>query len=401
MTGGVVISGLGVVSSLGCGVAEHRAALEAGRRRMGPPWQFEARGGEASPVAEIEAVLELDPLPGRLKRYDSREARIAARACAEAFEDSGILGSFERKIPIFVGTTSSGVSELEGAWRDYRQTGLIRESWDFANQHLAGAVARAMVKTFGLGDQHCTISTACSSSANAFILAALGIREGSFRAAVVLGVDTLSQMVYYGFKSLGLVSPFPTTPFDRGRKGLTLGEAAACLVLEEEQSARSRGAPIHARFLGYGMTSDAHHISAPDPEGRGIRRCVIRALDSAGLSPERIDAVNAHGTGTAQNDEVEGKVLGEIFGPGVPVTSTKSFTGHTLGAAGAIEAIFSILAIEDGFIPPTMGTRDVPEEIGAAVVTGNGLKKEVARVLSTSFGFGGSNASLILGGPGA
>lgn len=401
MTSSVVISGFGVVSSLGRGIAEHRAALEEGRRRMGPPALFEARGDEASPVAEIDPSTGFDALPARLRRYDSREARIAARACAEAFADSGILEPFERRLPLFVGTTSSGVHELEESWRDYRRSGVIRESWDFANQHLAGAIARAMVKTFGLGDQHCTISTACSSSANACILASLGIREGRLRAAVVLGVDTLSEMVYYGFKSLGLVSPFPTTPFDRGRRGLTLGEAAACLILEDEQSALSRGARVRARLLGCGMTSDAHHITAPDPEGKGIRRCILKALEDAGLSPRQIDAVNAHGTGTTQNDEVEGRALGEIFGPSVPVTSTKSFTGHTLGAAGAIEAIFSILSIEDGFVPPTLGTRDVPEELGAAVVTGGGLRKGIERVLTTSFGFGGSNASLILGGPGA
>ncbi|MFH1437926.1 MAG: beta-ketoacyl-[acyl-carrier-protein] synthase II, partial [Pseudomonadota bacterium] len=215
--------------------------------------------------------------------------------------------------------------------------------------------------------------------------------------AAVLGVDTLSAMVYFGFRSLGLVSPFPSTPFDKNRKGLTLGECAACLVVEDEESARNRGADIHARLMGFGMTSDAHHITAPDPEGKGIKLCMRKALGNAGLDASRIDAINAHGTGTPQNDEVEGKAIADVFGPDVPVTSTKSFTGHTLGGAGAVEAIFSILSIKGAFLPPTLGTKDIPEDIRANIVTGEVLKKDISTVLSTSFGFGGSNASLVFG----
>jgi 3-oxoacyl-(acyl-carrier-protein) synthase len=397
MASGVVITGLGVVSSLGKGLGSNREALLEGRRRMASPTLFQVAGGDPSPVAEIPSDLGFEPLPGRLGRYDSREARIAAAACAEAFASSGALEACGRDIALMVGTTSSGVHGLEECWREYRATGSTSRSWDFANQHLAGAVARAMTKHFGLRGPHTTVSTACSSSANAMILAALGIRRGRFKAAAVLGADTISEMVYYGFGSLGLVSPFPTTPFDEGRKGLTLGEAAACLVLEDETSARARGARIHARLLGFGMSSDAHSITAPDPEGVGVRRCMTMALENAGIGPGRVDAINAHGTGTQQNDEVEGRAIGEIFGPDVPVTSTKSFTGHTLGAAGAIEAVFSILSITDGFVPPTVGTARVSPSMGIRVVTGAALRKACRTVLSTSFGFGGSNAALVFG----
>jgi 3-oxoacyl-(acyl-carrier-protein) synthase len=393
----VVITGMGAVSSLGKDLADHRDSLLAGRRCMGPPTLFQAAAPEPSPVAEVSSALEFERLPPGLGRYDTREARMAAAACREALASSGAMEAYEGRLSLYVGTTSSGVHELETVWREYGRTGTVTGEWDFANQHLAGAMARATVKHLGLRSHHCTVSTACSSSANALILAALRIREGLSRAAVVLGVDTLSEMVYYGFGSLGLVSPFPVTPFDADRRGLTLGEAAACLVLEDGEAARGRGARPLARLLGFGMSSDAHHITAPDPEGRGIRRCIGLALESAGLEPAGIGAINAHGTGTPQNDEVEGKAIASMFGPAVPVTSTKSFTGHTLGAAGAIEAIFSILSITDGFVPATLGTRNVPPEIGIRVVTGEALRGECGTVLSTSFGFGGSNAALIFG----
>jgi 3-oxoacyl-[acyl-carrier-protein] synthase-1 len=382
MASGVVITGLGVVSSLGKGLGSNREALLAGRRRMAPPTLFHVAGGDPSPVAEIPSDLSFEPLPARLLRYDSREARIAAAACAEAFASSGVLEACGRDIALMVGTTSSGVHGLEECWREYRAAGSTSRPWDFANQHLAGAVARAMTKHFGLRGPHATVSTACSSSANAMILAALEIRRGRLRAAAVLGADTLSEMVYYGFGSLGLVSPFPTMPFDEGRRGLT---------------ARARGAPVHARLLGFGMSTDAHSITAPDPEGVGIRRCMTMALENAGVGPGRVDAINAHGTGTQQNDEVEGRAIGRIFGQEVPVTSTKSFTGHTLGAAGAIEAVFSILSITDGFVPPTVGTARVSPDMGIRVVTGEALRKPCRTVLSTSFGFGGSNAALVFG----
>jgi 3-oxoacyl-[acyl-carrier-protein] synthase II len=393
----VVITGMGAVSSLGKDLPEHRDALLAGRRFMAPPTLIEVSSPEPSPVAQISTSLEFDRLPPGLKRYDTREARITAAACREALAASGAMEAYKARLPLYVGTTSSGVHELETVWSEYGRTGSVTGDWDFANQHLAGAAARAVVKHLGLRSHHCTVSTACSSSANALILAALGIREGRFRAAVVLGVDTLSEMVYYGFGSLGLVSPFPTTPFDVDRRGLTLGEAAACLILEDEEAALGRGARPLARLMGFGMSSDAHHITAPDPEGRGLKRCIGLALESAGLEPGRIGAINAHGTGTPQNDEVEGKAIASIFGPEVPVTSTKSFTGHTLGAAGAIEAIFSILSINNGFFPATLGTRNIPQDLGIRVVTGEALRAECGTVLSTSFGFGGSNAALVFG----
>jgi len=391
----VVVTGLGIVSSLGNGIEESRKGLREGKRKMGPPTVFEAKGKEICPVAEIDSSVKLEPLPEWLSDYDTRSARAGVLACKEAFSSSGISGVELQNLPLFVGTTAAGVTELESAWQEYKETGIVKDSWNFANQHLAGAVTRAIVKVFGISGGHTTISTACSSSANAILMAGMGVRHGLWDISAVLGVDTLSRMVYYGFKSLGLVSPFPVTPFDRNRSGLTLGEGAACLVLEGEEHAQSRGAKIFARLSGWGMTSDAHHMTAPDPEGKGIEKCIRNALNDANILPQDVQAINAHGTGTKQNDEVEGKVLGKIFGSGVPVTSTKSFTGHTLGGAGAVEAVFSILSITDSFVPPTVGTKDVPEELGIRVVKERGLEWKVKNVISTSFGFGGSNACLV------
>ncbi|MFH1435095.1 MAG: beta-ketoacyl synthase N-terminal-like domain-containing protein, partial [Pseudomonadota bacterium] len=190
MSGNVVITGLGAVSSLGVGIDEHREALLGGRRCMAAPTVFDVGQSEPFPVAEIKAGGRFAKLPASLERYDTREARICRHACREALSDSGAPDFYDHDIAFYVGTTSSGVHELEEAWAGYKSTGAVAAEWDFANQHLAGAIARAMVKSLGLTGMHTTVSTACSSSANAMILAALDIIEGRCRAAAVLGVDT-------------------------------------------------------------------------------------------------------------------------------------------------------------------------------------------------------------------
>jgi 3-oxoacyl-[acyl-carrier-protein] synthase II len=188
-------------------------------------------------------------------------------------------------------------------------------------------------------------------------------------------------------------------PFDRGREGLTLGEGAACLVLEHPDRARSRGATVLAGVLGWARNVDGHHITQPDPEGRGIEACIRAALAHAGTGAGDIDHVNAHGTGTPQNDLVEGSVIGRVLGSAVPVTSTKSYTGHTLGAAGALEALYSVLCLQGGFVPATLGLETMDERLELDVIAGSRLDRPLGRVLSNSFGFGGNNCCLVLGGP--
>jgi 3-oxoacyl-[acyl-carrier-protein] synthase-1 len=298
-----------------------------------------------------------------------------------------------------VGTTCSGILEGESALRGVGPGDPRPEYRHFDDQYVAGAVARAMARSRSIRGPRLTLSTACSSSANALAQAAAGIEQGRFEAAVVLGVDTLTRMTYHGFGSLGLVSPVPCRPFDRSRQGLTLGEAAACLVLESPDRALSRGASVLAGLLGWARNVDGHHITQPDPEGRGIEACIRAALAHAGIEAGGIDHVNAHGTGTPQNDLVEGSVIGRVLGTAVPVTSTKSYTGHTLGAAGAVEALYSVLALQGGFVPATLGLEEMDDRLDIDVVAGSRRDRRLDRVLSNSFGFGGNNCCLVLAGP--
>jgi len=337
-------------------------------------------------------------MSGRFEPISSRTNRMALAALDDALESASLAREDLSRLAMYVGTTSSGILEGEVALRGAGE-GRPRSGYRFFDdQYVAGAVGRAMARIRHVGGPRITVSTACSSSANALVMAAAGIEQGRIEVAAVLGVDSLTRMTYFGFGSLGLVSPVACRPFDSGRQGLTLGEGAACLVIESPSRARERGAAALASILGWARNVDGHHITQPDPEGRGIEACIRAAMAHAGIESGRVDHVNAHGTGTPQNDLVEGTVIARVLGPEVPVTSTKSFTGHTLGAAGAVEAIFSVLAIRDGLVPPTLGVERVDPRLGINVVRGEALTRPVRIVLSNSFGFGGNNCCVVLGG---
>jgi 3-oxoacyl-[acyl-carrier-protein] synthase II len=249
--------------------------------------------------------------------------------------------------------------------------------------------AAAVSQGLGVYGPQSTVSTACSSSALAIAMAADTIRRGAARVALAIGTDGLCRLTYAGFDALQALDPDRCRPFDRDRHGLSLGEGAGALVLEDEEHARARGARARAVFLGHGSTTDAHHVTSPHPEGARARAALHGALAAAGLSADAVDYVNAHGTGTPQNDAVEVAVLRATFGPRlgrIPVSSTKSQIGHSLGAAGAIEAVVTVLALEDGILPPTVSLRE-PDPAWAGVA------------LSSSYGFGGHNVTLVFGRP--
>ncbi|MBW2260917.1 MAG: beta-ketoacyl-[acyl-carrier-protein] synthase family protein [Deltaproteobacteria bacterium] len=396
MTFRAVITGLGALTGLGQGVETQVRCLRDGVRHMDRPGLFEVvDGGPVSQVAEDH----LPELPEGHESLSSRASRLALAAVDEALAGAGLDAGTLDATALYVGTTCSGILEGEVALRGVEPGDPRPEYRHFDDQYVAGAVGRTLARIRSIRGPRLTLSTACSSSANALAQAAAGIEQGRFEAAVVLGVDSLTRLTYHGFGSLGLVSPVPCRPFDAGRKGLTLGEGAACLVLESPQGARSRGADVLAGVLGWARNVDGHHITQPDPEGRGIEACIRTALAHAGVEAGDIDHVNAHGTGTPQNDLMEGTVIGRVLGPAVPVTSTKSYTGHTLGAAGAVEALYSVLALQGGFVPATLGLEEVDHRLDVNVVAGSTLDRGLDRVLSNSFGFGGNNCCLILGGP--
>jgi len=213
---------------------------------------------------------------------------------------------------------------------------------------------------------------------------------------VVGGVDALTHICFMGFNALKLLDPSPCRPFDRERRGMSIGEAGAFFVLEDAEHCRARGGRVHARLAGYGMTTDAHHVTAPHPEGEGMIHAMRQALDDAGLPPTAVGYVNAHGTGTLQNDRAEALALRGVFGEGgVLLSSTKSLIGHTMAAAGSVEAMATVLALQHGLLPPTANLEHVDPEVAFDCLPGTARPAEVEAALSNSFGFGGQNVSLI------
>jgi 3-oxoacyl-(acyl-carrier-protein) synthase len=361
---------------------------------MAAPTLFEPAGG--GPVAEVDSAW-IPALPEEYARLDSRGCRLMLAAADEAIagarlEDDDLAGA-----AIFTGTTSSGILEGEEAFAGVGPDDPRPEYRFFDDQYVAGALGRALARIRHVGGPRVTISTACSSSANALVQACAAVEQGRLGVALVQGVDSLTRLTYHGFGSLALVSPSPCVPFDAKREGLTLGEGAACLVVEHPDRARARGAPVHCAVAGWSRNVDGHHITQPDPEGRGIEACVRASLAHARVEPGQVGHVNAHGTGTLQNDLVEGSVMARVFGRTVPVTSTKSYTGHTLGAAGALETLLCALGLGEGFVPATLGTREVDPALEVDVVTGTTRSVEAAAALTNSFGFGGNNCCVVLG----
>jgi 3-oxoacyl-[acyl-carrier-protein] synthase-1 len=292
---------------------------------------------------------------------------------------------------VFIGTSTAGILQTELAYRRRDPaSGALPDDFDYRRTHNTFSAAEYVRTRLGLTGPCAAVSTACSSGAKAFASAARMIDAGLIDMAVVGGVDTLCLTTLYGFNSLQLLSGAPCRPYDVDRDGISIGEAAAFFLLER--------APGHGSIalLGTGESSDAHHMSAPHPEGRGARRAMEAALGAAGAAAEDIDYVNLHGTGTPSNDAAEDIAVYGLFGDRVRVNSTKGMTGHTLGAAGAVEAVMSVLAIEEGCFPGSAGTRAVDPKLRARYEIRGG-PHAIGRVLSNSFGFGGSNCSLVFG----
>jgi 3-oxoacyl-[acyl-carrier-protein] synthase-1 len=334
-------------------------------------------------VGEVEEDLVHGQHPSRTIAL----ALIAARqaAAGHALSGPGVLA---------VGTTTGGILESEQHYLRHRgEDGRIDR--ELLRHHPAGAVADVLAAELELSGERHTVSTACSSSANAIGYGAACIEQGK-PWALVGGVDSLCRLTYAGFHALKLLASEPCRPFDRGRRGLSLGEGAAFFLLEEEGRARSRGAAILGRVAGWGCSADAHHMTAPHPEGHGALAAMRAALADAGVKPSEVDYVNAHGTATPANDRAEGLALASLFeAPGPLVSSTKGSTGHTLGAAGAMEAVFCVLALGAGFAPSTLGLTDPDPTLPLRHVPVGGVSVPLRVALSNSFGFGGNNATLV------
>jgi 3-oxoacyl-[acyl-carrier-protein] synthase I len=388
----LAISDFTAVSALGHGRAAMLAALQMSRTGLAPQ-QFETAALDTwlGVVAAADEVV----LPAPLADFDCRNNRLAELGLrADGFGDS-VRAAAARygasRVGVFLGTSTAGILQTEIAYRHRDAvSGALPSTLHYGATHNTYSVARYVRAALDLQGPAYVVSTACSSSAKVFAAAARMIEAGLVDAAVVGGVDSLCLTTLYGFKSLELLSAGICRPWDAQRDGLSIGEAAAFALLER--------APQHvlAWLRGAGESSDGHHMSSPHPEGAGAAAAMQQALQQAGLQPQDLDYLNLHGTGTPGNDAAEARAVAAVFGTSLPCSSTKGHTGHTLGAAGGVEAAVCILALQHGFMPAGLNVQTPDATLPVTYL----LQVREARlnaVASNSFGFGGSNASLIFG----
>jgi 3-oxoacyl-[acyl-carrier-protein] synthase-1 len=389
----VFLSALGLVNALGAGCDEVRAHLLAGDTSgMVRETGWVATGGDAL-VGKVRA--ELPRVPAHLARYDCRNNRLLLAALDQiAAPVAEAIGRYGRgRIGVVLGTSTSGIAEGEAAIVALDRTSAMPAGFDYACQEI-GTAAPFLARHLGLLGPAYTVSTACTSSAKALVSARLLLAAGVCDAVLAGGVDSLCRLTVSGFMALESVSPERANPMSANRRGINIGEAAALFLVTRAE------APL--ALLGCGESSDAHHISAPHPEGVGAERAMRAALADAGLAPADIGYVNLHGTATPKNDEMESRAMARVFPTGVLTSSTKPMTGHTLGAAGATEAAFCWLALSDdnARLPPHIwdGVADPALPSLLLARTGDCLPAGRRRVaMSNGYAFGGSNVSLIIG----
>ena len=389
----VAVVAAGVVSPLGFGLAETLDSLRQARDCVTAVTRFsvdECRCKTAGQVPDDRLLAGLNRKL-RAKRLH-RASHMMIHALTEAVAQ---IPEFAPELTV-IGTTSGGMSYGEQYYRSLRRSGNLRHAptW-IANYPAQKPVIDAQEEILGISVPCQVIANACASGTNAIGHAFECVRSGRYQRVLTGGYDALSELVFTGFDSLQASTPEKCRPFDRHRTGMVLGEGAAILALENFELARKRHAPVLAEIIGYGLSTDNFHITQPDPSGVGPRQAMERALHSAQISAAEVDYINAHGTATAFNDAVEGKAISQLFN-GVPVSSTKSLMGHSLGAAGAVEAIVCLLALRNQILPPNINFGALDADLDLNVVANESRPAVVRRALSNSFGFGGTNASILM-----
>lgn len=398
------MTGLGAITALGRGVRPLYQGALAGRSGIRPVELFDGSRYRASLAAEVPGIPDLD-LGRREEKGMSRCDRLATVAAEEALEEAGLPdGSIPpERMGIVLGAGAGGMFEAEGYFRRFIEEGpSTRARWRCLGSQLPNSATDWLAARLGLRGPKVTISTACSSSATAIGYGADLIRDGEADLIIAGGAEALCEVTFAGFNSLRAVDPEGCRPFDRDRKGLTLGEGAAVLILEGESRAASRGVRPLARVLGYGISADAHHMTNPPEDARGAVAALHQALRIAGVVPEEVDLVNAHGTGTLANDLAEARAVASVLGdraPVVPLHSVKSSVGHCLGASGSVEAVVTILSLREGAVPPTFGLKNPDEALPRVdLVRGEPRRGEFRVGVSNSFAFGGNNTVLVFEG---
>jgi 3-oxoacyl-[acyl-carrier-protein] synthase II len=388
----VAVVAAGVVSPLGFGLTETLDSLRKSRDCVSPVTRFSVAQCRCKTAGQVS---DDRLLAGRGEAPRSRRLHRASHMMIQALKE--VLAQeprFEPELTV-IGTTSGGMSYGEHYYRSLRQAGDLRRAptW-IANYPAQKPVIDAQV-AFGISAPCQVIANACASGTNAIGHAFECVRSGRYQRVLAGGYDAISELVFTGFDSLQASTPEKCRPFDRHRTGMVLGEGAAVLALENLASAQQRGAPVLAEIIGYGISTDNFHITQPDPTGIGAQQAMQQALQSARVSADAVDYINAHGTATLFNDAAEGKAISGLFN-GVPVSSTKGMMGHSLGAAGAIEAVICLLALQHQFLPPNINFGALDDHLDLNIVANKARPAVLRTALSNSFGFGGTNASILM-----
>ena len=386
----LAVSAYTAASALGHGLTAHARALALGAGGLRP------NDISSAPlpcwIGRVEGVEDA-PLPAHLAGWECRNNRLAWLGLRQDGFVERVEAARERygahRVALMLGTSTSSIGATEEGYRRLGADGRLPADLRRPDIHAPHSLVAFVADALGLRGPCLTVSTACSSSAKVFASAERLIRLGLVDAAVVGGVDTLCDSVLFGFNALELVSPEPCRPFDAARRGISIGEAAGFALLE-----RGEAAPTAPRLAGYGEATDAHHMSTPHPEGLGAELALRDALARAGLAARQVDYINLHGTASLKNDEVEAALVGRTFAPRTRASSTKGLTGHTLGAAGILEAVIALLAMRDGVVPGNFGTR-TPDPACGPSFAWQTEQRELRVVMSNSFGFGGNNACLV------
>jgi 3-oxoacyl-[acyl-carrier-protein] synthase II len=387
----VAIVAAGIISPLGRGLDATHDALLSARDCVTEVARFDVAHCRCKTAGQIRDD-ELPTPNGRRARRLHRASRMMIAAMEEMLAQDR---QFTPELAV-IGTTSGGMSFGQNYYRALQRHEDLRRSPEWIANYPPQKPVVDALETFGISAPAQIIANACASGTNAIGHAFECVRSGRYDRVLTGGYDAISELVFVGFDSLQASTPEKCRPFDRQRTGMVLGEGAAVLALENFDSARARGANILGEIIGYGISTDNHHLTQPDPSGIGPRRAMESALQSARLEPSRVDYVNAHGTATIFNDAAEGKAIAELLGKNVPVSSTKSMMGHSLGAAGAIEAVFCLLALREQFLPANINFRDRDEDVDLSIVANTARPAKIDIALSNSFGFGGTNASIVM-----
>ncbi|WAM33084.1 beta-ketoacyl-ACP synthase II [Caldicellulosiruptor morganii] len=403
----VVITGLGVISSLGFDIDTFWGAIKSGKNGIKVVEKFDISNYPTKVAAEI---VDFDPT----NYIDKKEARrmdrfthFALAAAKLAIEDSNLdLQNVDKtKVGVVIGSGIGGIETLEEQANILREKGPSRVSPFFVPMMIANIAAGHIAITYGFKGVNETIVTACASSAHAIGEAFKMIQREDADVIITGGAEAaITPLSFAGFCAMKAMStnPDPQTacrPFDKDRDGFVMGEGSAILILEELEHAKKRGAKIYAEVAGYGASDDAYHITAPDPEGEGPMLAMQKAIKDAGIEPQEIDYINAHGTSTPLNDKFETLAIKKVFGDHayrLSISSTKSMTGHWLGAAGAVETLITALAVYDRFVPPTINYATKDEECDLDYTVNQGKEKNIKYAMTNSFGFGGHNAVIVL-----